>query len=287
MLVLGVSSQELNCKVQVVSTQIQGSEAKRIFGNMEKAIFEFLNNQKWTNNVFTLNERIECNIQINVTEKLATDEYKGTIQITSTRPVFKASYNTPIFNYEDNNFNFRYVEFQNLEFNLNSFQSNLTSVLAYYAYMIIAFDYDTFSQNGGTEFYQKAQQIVSNAQSANEPGWKAFESNKNRYWLVENILAPVFLPIRETLYKYHRLGMDIMVDKTDEGRAIVLEALNNLLTLHKTRPASFNMQVFFNAKADEVVNIFTKGQPDEKTKIVELLNSIDPARTTKYSKIVQ
>lgn len=278
-------AQELNCKVQVVSQQIQGSDAKRIFDNMQKQVFEFMNNTRWTKDNFTLNERIECNIQINVTEKLSTDEYKGTISVVSSRPVYKASLNSTVFNYMDQNFVFKYVEFQPFEFNMAAFQSNLTSVLAYYAYMIIGFDYDSFSNLGGTEFYQKAQTIVANAQSAAEPGWKAFETNKNRYWLVENILAPVFQPIREALYKYHRLGLDIMVDKTDEGRAKVLDALQGLQTLHKARPASFNMQVFFNAKSDEVVNIFCKGLSEEKAKVVDLLNNIDPANTNKYSKI--
>ncbi|MBC7864298.1 MAG: DUF4835 family protein [Bacteroidia bacterium] len=280
-----IPAQELNCKVQVVSSQIQGTEAKRIFGNMEKAIFELMNTRKWTNDNFTINEKIECNIMINVTEKITMEDYKGSILISSSRATFKSSYNSPLFNYEDNNFAFHYVEYQQLNWEPTTFTSNFTSVLAFYAYMMIGYDYDTFSPNGGTEFYQKAQTIVQNAQGANEIGWKAFETNKNRYWLVENTLAPVFVPIRETLYKYHRLGMDIMVERPDEGRAVVLDALQNLLVLHKSRPTSFNMQVFFNAKCDEVVNVFCKGQPDEKTKLIDLLNAIDPARTTKYSKI--
>jgi hypothetical protein len=280
-----VFAQELNCKVQVVSQQIQGSDAKRIFDNMQKQVFEFMNNTKWTKDNYTLNERIECNIQINVTEKLTAEDYKGTINVVSSRPVYKTSLNSTVFNYMDQNFVFKYVEFQPFEFNMNSFQSNLTSVLAYYAYMIIGFDYDSFSSLGGTEHFQKAQQIVSNAQGANEPGWKAFEGNKNRYWLVENHLAPVFQPIRETLYKYHRLGLDVMIDKTDEGRAQIMEALQGLHPLHKARPASFNMQVFFNAKSDEVVNIFCGGTPEEKGKVVDLLNNIDPANTNKYGKI--
>ena len=278
-------SQELNCKVQVVSQQIQGSDAKRIFDNMSKQVFDFMNNTKWTKDNFTLNERIECNIQINVTEKLSTDEYKATIAVVSSRPIYKTSLTSTIFNYMDQNFTFKYVEFQPFEFNMNSFQNNLTSVLAYYAYMIIGFDYDTFANLGGTEYFQKAQIIVANAQNANEPGWKAFESNKNRYWLVENLLTPVFQPIRETQYKYHRLGFDIMADKTEEGRSKIVDALMGLQTVHKARPASFNMQIFFNAKADEVVNIFCKGSPEEKSKITELLNNIDPANTNKYSKI--
>jgi hypothetical protein len=284
-LALRTEAQELNCKVQVVSTQIQGSDAKRIFDNMSKQVFDFMNNTKWTKDNFSLNERIECNIQINVTEKLSTDEYKGTIAVVSSRPVYKSSLNSTVFNYQDQNFVFKYVEFQPFEFNLSIFQNNLTSVLAYYAYMIIAFDYDTFSKLGGTEYFQKAQTIVANAQSASEPGWKAFEATKNRYWLVENLMATVFQPIRETMYSYHRLGFDIMVDKTDDGRSKILDALSGLLPVHKARPASFNMQIFFNAKCDEIVNLFCKGTSEEKAKLIDLLNSIDPANTNKYSKI--
>lgn len=278
-------SQELNCQVSVVSPQIQGTTEKQIFEQLQKSIFEFMNNTKWTKDNFTTSERIDCSILINVTQKAGTDDYRATIQIQSRRPVFKSSYFSPTFNYIDENFAFRYQQFQQLEFNLNTFSNNITSVLAYYAYLIIANDYDTYSNLGGTEYFQKAQLVVSNAQSAAESGWKSFESNKNRYWIVENALQPVFQPIRECMYQYHRLGLDIMNEKADEGRKEILKSTELLLGVYKNRPASFIMELFFDAKSDELVNIFSKGFPDEKAKIVETLTTVDPANSTKYFKI--
>jgi hypothetical protein len=269
----------------VVSPQIQGTTEKQIFEQLQKSIFEFMNNTKWTKDNFTTSERIDCSILINVTQKAGTDDYRATIQIQSRRPVFKSSYFSPTFNYIDENFAFRYQQFQQLEFNLNTFSNNITSVLAYYAYVIIANDYDTYSNLGGTEYFQKAQLVVSNAQSAAESGWKSFESNKNRYWIVENALQPVFQPIRECMYKYHRLGLDIMNEKPDEGRKEILKSTELLLGVYKNRPASFIMELFFDAKTDELVNIFSKGFPDEKAKIVETLTTVDPANSTKYFKI--
>ncbi len=280
-----ISSQELNCQVSVVSVQVQGTTEKQIFDQLQKSIFEFMNNTRWTKDNYTVNERIDCSILINVTQKISSDDYMATIQIQSRRPVFKSSYFSPTVNYIDENFVFKYQQFQQLEFNLNTFSNNITSVLAYYAYVIIANDYDTYSNLGGTEYFQKAQLIVANAQSASESGWKSFESNKNRYWIVENALQPVFQPIRECMYKYHRTGLDIMFDKADDGRKEILKSMDLLLGVYKNRPASFPMELFFNAKVVEVVNIFSKGQPDEKAKAVEVLTTVDPANSTKYFKI--
>jgi hypothetical protein len=280
-----IYSQELSCQVSVVSSQIQGTVNKQIFDQLQKSIFEFMNNTKWTKDNYTISERIDCSMLINVTQQLGSDEYKATIQIQSRRPIFKSSYFSPSVNYIDDNFIFKFQQFQQLEFNLNTFSNNITSVLAFYAYIIIANDYDTFSNLGGTEYFQKAQLIVSNAQSASEPGWKSSESNKNRYWIIENALQPVFQPIRECMYKYHRLGLDIMTDKADDGRKEILKSFNLLLEVYKNRPASLTMELFFNAKVDEVVNIFSKGQPDEKSKAVEILTTVDPSNSTKYFKI--
>lgn len=278
-------SQELNCQVSVVAPQIQGTTEKQIFDQMQKSVFEFMNNTKWTKDNFTAQERIDCSILINVQTKLGTDEYTGTIQVQSRRPVFKSSYYSPVFNYVDDHFQFKYQQYQQLDFNINTFSNNLTSTLAYYAYVIIGLDYDTFANLGGTEYLQKAQIIVGNAQSANEAGWKSFESNKNRYWLVENALQPVFQPIRECMYRYHRMGLDIMNEKPDDGRAEILKSLDLLAAVHKTRPASFNMELFFNAKVDELVNIFSKGLSDEKAKALDILSTIDAPNTIKWSKI--
>lgn len=278
-------AQELNCKVQVLSQQIQGTD-KRVFTTLQTAIFEFMNNKKWTNDQFKLDERIDCSILINVTERPSTDQFVATIQVQSRRPVYKSSYNSVLLNYNDNDFQFTYLENQPLEFNENQFTTNLTSVLGFYAYLIIGMDYDTFSMNGGTTYLQKAQNIVNQAQNTSEPGWRAFESNKNRYWLINNMLDAPFINIRECMYNYHRKGLDEMVSNKEGGRSNILEALESLRKVHQARPLSFAMQVFFNAKSDEIINIFSGAFSDEKSKVVTLLNDIDPTNSNKYQKIM-
>ncbi|MCK6650026.1 MAG: DUF4835 family protein [Bacteroidia bacterium] len=278
-------AQELNCKVQVLSQQIQGTD-KRVFTTLQTAIFEFMNNKKWTNDQFKLDERIDCSILINVTERPSTDQFIATIQVQSRRPVYKSSYNSVLLNYNDNDFQFTYLENQPLEFNENQFTTNLTSVLGFYAYLIIGMDYDTFSMNGGTTYLQKAQNIVNQAQNTSETGWRAFESNKNRYWLINNMLDAPFINIRECMYNYHRKGLDEMVSNKEGGRANILEALESLRKVHQARPLSFAMQIFFNAKSDEIINIFSGAFSDEKSKVVTLLNDIDPTNSNKYQKIM-
>lgn len=285
----GLNAQELNCQVQVVSPSIQGTTEKRIFDNLQKAMFEFMNNTKWTNDVFSYDERIGCSLFMNITEKVSTDEYKATLQIQSTRPVYKTSYSSVMINHSDNDLQFKYVEFQPFEFSINQNLNNLTSVLAYYAYMIIGEDYDSFSLNGGTQYFQKAQTICANCQNAAEKGWKAFEGTKNRYWLVENKLNQVFSPMREFSYKYHRLAFDVMWNDVNGGRATALEAMQLLKKVHQQRPLSFNMQVLFNAKNDEIVKLFSNQQVlnDEKSKASQLLQEIDPSHGNLYQKILQ
>jgi hypothetical protein len=280
-------AQELNCQVNINTDQIQGTTEKQIFEQLKKSIFEFMNNRKWTNDIYTVQERIDCSMLIVIQQKLGEGEYEGSIQVQVRRPVYKSSYYTPIFNYEDDNFQFSFQQFTTLDFNENTFQNNLTSVLAFYAYVILAVDYDSFAPLGGTPYWQKAQTILNNAQSApvELKGWRSTESNKNRYWLIENTMQPVFQGIRDCLYQYSFNGLDIMWEKADEGRANILKSLDLLKAVYNARPASFNMQLFFNAKADELINIFKGGLPDEKTKVTETLMQVDPANTTKYTKI--
>lgn len=280
-----VVAQELNCKVQVVSPTIQGTD-KSVFDNLQTAIFEFINNRKWTEETFKNNERIDCSILINVSERIDNENFKATIQVQVRRPVFKSSYNSVLLNNNDNDFQFRYIENQTLEYSENLHLSNLTSVLAYYSYLIIGLDYDSFALNGGTPYLQKALAIVNNAQNANDAGWKAFEGNKNRYWLINNMLDATFVPLRECMYNYHRLGMDLMVDNKEAARTAVYNSLLNLKSIHQIKPLSYSMQVFFNAKSDEIINIYTGAFPDEKAKIMNLLNEIDPTNSNKYQKIM-
>lgn len=282
-----ISAQELNCQVKINYSQIQGSTNKQIFDQLEKSIFDFMNNtNKWTNNVYNVQERIECNIFISINQQVGTDEYSGSIQVTSVRPVYKSSYKTTILNVQDDNFQFKFQQFTQIEFNLNKFDNNLTSVLAFYAYVILATDADSFAPLGGTEYWQKAQIIVQNAQSASEAGWQSNQQGqKNRYWLVENTLQPVFKGIRDCSYNYCRTGLDIMWEKVEEGRANILKSLDLLKPVYAARPASYTMQLFFNAKADEIINIFKGATPEEKNKVLETLMTVDPANTNRYSKI--
>jgi len=277
-------AQELNCQVQVLSSQIAGTD-KRVFESMRTAIFEFMNTRKWTNETFKIEERIDCSILINITEKIGTDEFRGTLQIQARRPVYKTSYNTALLNFNDNDITFKYLESQPLEFVENTYTSNLTSILGFYAYYLIGLDYDSFSLNGGTPYLQKALAVVNNSQGSGYQGWKAFDSNKNRYWLVNNMLDATFVSLRECMYNYHRKGLDVMAENKESGRAVILESLQELKKVHQVKPLSFSLQVFFIAKADEIVNVFCGGFSDEKARVVTMLNEIDPTNSNKYTKI--
>lgn len=281
-----LSAQELNCSVKVSAQQVQGTD-RRVYETLEKAIYEFMNNTRWTNDVFKVEERIECSIFINVSERPSVDEFKATIQVQSRRPIFNSSYNSTILNYFDNDFQFKYIEYQPIEFSISTFTSNLSSVLAYYAYLIIALDYDTYALEGGTKYYQMAQQIVNNAQNTSETGWKAFESDRNRYWYIENILTQTFNPLRQCLYRYHRKGLDMMLINQEDARKEILEALKLLRSIHAIKPASFNVQLFFNSKADEIVNIFSVAYSDVKSQVISLMTEIDPGNLAKYQKLNQ
>jgi hypothetical protein len=283
----GVSGQELNCTVQILSSQVQSSD-KRAFQTLQKAIYEFMNTRKWTNDQFRAEERIECSILINITKWNKLDLWEGTMQVQVRRPVFNSSYNSRILNVNDHDCIFNYLEYEPLEFSESTHISNLTSMLAFYAYIIIGIDYDSYSPNGGTIYFQKAQSVVNNAQAAPEPGWKAFENNKkNKYNLVENILNEIYSPFRDCLYQYHRQGLDVMVDDVNSGRLTILESMESLMPIHIRQRSSYILQVLFDAKADEIVKLFTEAPPDEQARVIKLLNKIDPANTTKYAKIVK
>jgi hypothetical protein len=288
MLPLVSFQQELRCNIQINSQKIQGTN-RNMFQTLQTALYEFMNNTSWTNHLYGQDERIECNIMLTLNEQIGSDEYKGTIQIQSRRPVFGASYTTTILNIVDNNLHFRYLEFDKLEFSESQFTNNLTSTLAFYAYIILGFDYDSFSYLGGTEYFQKAERIVNNAQNAIERGWKAYEGNrKNRYWLTENLLNDKYRPIREVYYRYHRLGLDRMSDKVMEGRAEIAEALVNIQKVYREKPDPymFYLQIFFDAKNDELVSMFSESFPAEKTRVVNILVEVDNANASKYNRMV-
>jgi hypothetical protein len=276
---------ELQCNIQVVSSKIQGTN-KQVFRTMQQALYEFMNTRTWTDNVFAFDERIECNILINLTDQISADEFKGTIQVQARRPVYNSSYNTVLLNFKDENVQFKYVEYQNLEFNENSTPSELTALLAFYANVILGLDYDTFSMEGGSKYFAKAETIVNKMQNSRISGWKAFESKKNRYWLVENILNNAYSPVRECMYRYHRLGLDRMTDRLAESRSEIADCMKLLQKAHRAKPGSFILQLFFDAKSDELVNIFTESFADEKKRVYNVLSEIDPANIKKYKKII-
>jgi hypothetical protein len=279
-------AQELNCNVQINSSQVQGSD-KSVFDAMQTRIAEFMNAQKWTNNVYKNSERIECTIMINVTEQVSTNEFRGTIQVQSRRPIFNTSYFSTTLNHIDKEFDFKFNEFDPLEYSENNFIANLTSVLAFYANIIIALDYDSFSNMGGTRYFQKAQAIVSSAQGAPQSGWKAFEGERNRYWFAENLLNQNFKLLRECFYEYHRLGYDVMSNNVVGGRAAVLKSLTLLEQVYDRKPGNFQLQVFFNAKSNEIVDLFSEALTKEKTQLMNLLNKIDATNLSKYESITK
>lgn len=279
-----IKAQELDCYIEVNHDQVANVDPN-VFKALEEAVFEFINNRKWTKHVFKNDERIECSMVITIQEQVSNNKYKANIQVQSRRPVFNTSYNSPVFNHMDREFTFEYLQYDPLQFSEQSHISNLSSVLAFYAYYVIGLDYDTFSPEGGTPFFQKAQKIVNNAQNAREEGWKAFQSKKNRYWIVQNMLERVYNPLRKCLYQYHRKGLDIMAEKREEGRENILSALKLLEKVHNQKPSSFQLQLFFQAKSTEIIKIFSEATPNEKQEVINLLSEIDPGNINKYQKI--
>jgi len=280
-------SQELDCIVSVSAPRLEGTD-KHVFETLQSAIYEFMNNRTWSSYNIKIEERIECTILITINERPTSDDFKGTINLVLRRPVFNTSYNTILLNFIDKDFTFKYIEYQPLDYSDGVYSSNLTSTLAFYTYMFLGYYFDSFTMMGGTVFFEKAQEVVNTAQSAQVSGWKAFESDRNRYWMVGNMLNPANSALREFSYVYHRQGLDQMYDKVDLGRSQVAEGLNLLQKIYKTRPGLFSLQLVLDAKKDEFVNIFSDQRvpPMDKNKVVNLLKEIDPASGSKYMEIL-
>ena len=281
---LNVSSQELLCNVRVNSSQVQTSDRK-VFQTLQTEIYEFINNTKWSTTNIQNEERIECTIMINISKKISNDEFEGSIQIQSTRPVYGTSYKSTLFNYLDNNFRFKYLEYQALEFSESTHMSNLTSVLAFYVNIVLGLDFATFSQDGAYEYFSKAQKIVSNAQNAPETGWKAFESDNNRYWLSHDLMDQRYADFHMCMYRYHRTGMDKLAEEPDDARFEITEALESLKSIYRENTSAFILKLFFDAKSDEIIKIYSEAFPNEKARIVKTLIEIDPSHSTKYQTI--
>lgn len=280
-----LSAQELNCVVNVNSRQVEGSE-RTMFDEMERQIFELINGRKWTTDEFETHERIDCSILINLTERINTNEFKGNIQIQASRPVYNTEYKSPLMNIRDENFTITFNQFEPIIYNENAYSGELASILGFYVYMILGYDYDSFSSEGGTKHLQKALQIVNFAQASAQAGWKSSETGQNnRYWLVENSLSARFKPLRKLYYDYHLKGFDIMQKDVARARRQVTASLKSLRTIHSVAPSSYNLQAFFNAKLQEVLNLYEEATPQEKTEISELLIVIDPGNSNKYDKL--
>lgn len=279
-------AQELNCTINLNSDQVQGTN-KSVFNTLQKSMSEFVNNRKWTELSFSNAERIECTMNI-IVKKVDSDVFTSEIQIQSRRPVYNSTYNSPLFNFKDNDFTFNYKEFDQLELNNNTITSNLTGVLAYYAYLIIGYDMDSFTRLGGTPFFQSAESIVNAAQGSDlGKGWKAFDSDKNRYALINNILDEAFKKYRNYFYEYHRLGLDEMTSNAANARARIGDGLPILREANRARPSAVVISAFLDAKNDELINIFSKATTKEKTDAIQVLSDINPTQTSRYEQMLK
>lgn len=279
-------SQELRCSISVTSQKIQGTN-RELFSNMQRDMYEFLNNKRWSGNFFAYDERVECSIQITLDEQVGSDQFRGSMQIRVSRPVYNSSYTTVLLNFKDNDVDFTYREFEPLEYNESGQNTNLVSLLAFYANIILGLDYDSFSLMGGNEFFSRAENIAARCQNSREAGWKSFESRRNRYWLINNLQDRSYASLRECIYRYHRLGLDVMSDNVTDGRMTIVEALELLQKAHRTKPNSYIMQVFFDAKADEIVNIFKPAFTDERKRVYNIVSEVNPANSSKYNILIQ
>ncbi|TNE70693.1 MAG: DUF4835 family protein [Bacteroidetes bacterium] len=289
-LFLTLSAQELNCQVSIITdAKLEVTSVEQeVFQQLEQTIYEMMNNTQWTKDKFTVEERINCNIQLQIREIPSPGTYSGSMQIQVSRPVFNSSYNTTLFNFQDDDITFNFSRNSVLVYAPNQFRDNLTSILAFYAYFILGMDYDSFSMKGGTKYFNEAQQIVTNAQASGFAGWKSNERNRaNRYWLVDNILHELFSPLRECIYDYHRKGLDVMYDDPIVARNEVYNALNKLTKVVSSRPNSLNLLNFVQAKSNELKSMYADAEVSDKNNIVNLLKRLDPANSSKYQEILE
>jgi len=280
-------AQELNCIVTINATQIQTSD-RGIFRDMKTGVEQFLNSRKWTNEAYKPYEKINCNILITVTKMPSIGSFVASVQIQAARPVYNTNYSSLIFNFADRDWEFEYIESLPLEYNDNNYTSNLTSMLALYAYLILGVDADTFSELGGTPYFQRALLVVNNAQQSNRPGWQSIgSSNRSRYWIVENFNNPQMADLRKTLYTYHRLALDTFDQDPDKSRQIILKGLEEVKKVRDINPNSILVVSFFDAKSKELANIFSSGNIQVRREAYDIITSIDPSNRTNYEKMIQ
>lgn len=280
-----VRAQEFNLTVTVNTKQVSGTD-QRLYESLQEAVTNFMNTRIWTNIKFEEQERIEGSMVI-VVKNREGNAITGELNIGLRRPVYKSGYNTPILNYIDADFNFSYIESQPLDFNENSYMSNLTSMLAFYAYYSLGLYFDTFGLYGGDEMFRAADQVVTQAQSSPETGWKAFDSYKNRYWLLESFTNTAYRPLRQFIYEYHRLGLDVMGSgKVDDGRATMTKSLEYLKSVYNSKPNLYFLQILNDTKRDEWKNVYSIGPQQERTKAVNIFRDIDPTHAEEYENLL-
>jgi hypothetical protein len=278
-------AQELNCTVSINATQIQISD-RGIFSDMKQSIEQFMNTRKWTPDAYRPHEKINCNILITITKMPSIGNFTASVQIQSARPIYNSTYSSLVFNFADREWEFEYIESLPLEYNDNSFTSNLTSMLAFYAYMIIGVDYDTFSELGGTPYFQRAQQVVIAAQNSSHSGWQAVGSNRNRYWIAENFNNVQMADLRKALYAYHRLALDNFEKEPDKGRELILNGLRDIKKIRDINPNAIIVISFFDAKGRELANIFSAGNLQIRRQAYDIVTTIDPSNRAMYEKMI-
>jgi len=290
LLVVGLTvsslAQELNCTITINSTQITTSD-RGIFRDMKTAFEQFMNSRKWSTESYKSYEKINCNILITITKMPAIGNFSASVQIQAARPVFNTNYSSLIFNFADRDWEFEYIESLPLEFNDNNYTSNLTSMLALYAYLIIGVDSDTYSELGGTPYFQKALAVVNNAQQANRPGWQPLNSNRSRYWIVENYNNGQMVDMRKAMYAYHRQGLDTFDKDPDKSREVILKGLRDVKKVRDINPTSILVVSFFDAKSKELANIFSSGSIQIRREAYDIITAIDPSNRASYEKMIQ
>lgn len=287
-LYLPVSAQELVARVSINSSQVGSNVDRKVFQSLQNAMVTFLNNRKWSEEAYQQNEKINCNFLLTINEA-DNNVFKASLVVQAARPVFNSNYITPLINYHDRAITFRYVEFQPLEFNENrvsgsdGLSSNLTATLAFYVYVILGLDYNSFALRGGDPYFQKAQNIINNAPDGRDiVGWKAFDGQRNRYWLIENLTDSKYSMIHEAMYNYYRLGLDNMYENEGDARAAVLDAIGQFNTLNNDQQNSMIVPFFFEGKSTEIVKIFRKAPPDEKQRVQEMMSRLDIENANLY-----
>ncbi len=286
---LPARSQELQARISVNAQQVSSQIDKKVFQTLQTSLTTFLNNRKWTNDAYQQNEKISCNFLITIRQSPQDNVYKATLVVQAARPVFNSTYQSPLLNFQDESFTFKYVEYQPMEFNENRVSgsdvlvSNLTATLAYYVYIILGLDYDSYSLRGGDAYYQKAQQIVNNAPEGRDiEGWRAFDGQRNRYWLMENLTNNRYALVHDALYSYYRLGFDLLYENEEEARNALMNTINLMNTLNNDNPNSMIVPFFFQSRANELVKVFKKASPDEKNRAREILSKLDVSNSNLY-----